>query len=64
MRGETTPAIACQNLWQVFGTGAETALTDALARSGQDALRAAELLRKDGFIPAVQDASFEVREGE
>ncbi len=64
MTGADTPAIACQNLWQVFGTGAEKALTDALARSGQDAERAAELLRKDGFIPAVQDASFEVREGE
>ncbi|MFC3615190.1 glycine betaine/L-proline ABC transporter ATP-binding protein [Lutimaribacter marinistellae] len=64
MSGDTTPAIACRNLWQVFGTGAEKALTDALARSGQNADEAAGALRRSGFIPAVQDASFEVREGE
>ena len=64
MTNAETPAIACQNLWQVFGVGAEKALTDALARSGQDADAAAEELRAVGFIPAVQDANFEVRDGE
>ncbi len=58
------PAIACQNLWQVFGPGAEQALADALARSGGDADAAAQDLGEGGFIPAVQDACFEVKEGE
>ena len=59
-----TPAIACQNLWQVFGPGADKALAEALARSGGDADAAAQELGEGGFIPAVQDASFEVKEGE
>jgi glycine betaine/proline transport system ATP-binding protein len=59
-----TPAISCRNVWQVFGPGAETALTDALARSGSDADAAAARLRGSGLIPAVQDASFDVKEGE
>jgi len=59
-----TPAISCQNVWQVFGTGAETALTEALARSGNDPDAAAQELRDKGLIPAVRDANFEVREGE
>ncbi|AAV94432.1 betaine/proline/choline family ABC transporter ATP-binding protein [Ruegeria pomeroyi] len=64
MTEATTPAITCQNLWQVFGPGANDALAEALARSGGDAEAAAAELRDKGLIPAVQDASFEVREGE
>lgn len=64
MTEATTPAITCQNLWQVFGPGANDALAEALARSGGDAEAAAAELRGKGLIPAVQDASFEVREGE
>ncbi|WP_170440742.1 betaine/proline/choline family ABC transporter ATP-binding protein [Ruegeria arenilitoris] len=64
MTDANTPAIACQSLWQVFGQGAEKALTDALSRSGNDAAKAAADLREQGFIPAVQDANFEVRDGE
>ncbi|MEX0316853.1 MAG: glycine betaine/L-proline ABC transporter ATP-binding protein [Ruegeria sp.] len=64
MTDANTPAIACQNLWQVFGPGADKALTDALARSGGDADQAAADLREQGFIPAVQDANFEVKDGE
>lgn len=64
MTDATTPAIACQDLWQVFGPGAEKALTDALARSGNDADAAAKILRDQGFVPAVQDANFDVKEGE
>ncbi|WP_170444865.1 betaine/proline/choline family ABC transporter ATP-binding protein [Ruegeria arenilitoris] len=64
MTDANTPAIACQSLWQVFGQGAEKALTDALSRSGNDADKAAADLRGQGFIPAVQDANFEVRDGE
>ncbi|WP_425043953.1 quaternary amine ABC transporter ATP-binding protein [Primorskyibacter sp. S87] len=59
-----SPAIACQNVWQVFGEGAEKALTDAIARSGNDPDAAARHLRESGLIPAVQDACFEVKEGE
>ena len=64
MTDATSPAIACQYLWQVFGAGAGKALTDALSRSGNDADGAAVELRENGFIPAVQDANFEVRVGE
>ncbi len=64
MTDVATPAIACQNLWQVFGQGADKALTDALSRSGNDADQAASALRDRGFIPAVQDANFEVKDGE
>ncbi|MCL6283145.1 betaine/proline/choline family ABC transporter ATP-binding protein [Ruegeria sp. 2012CJ41-6] len=64
MTEANTPAIACRKLWQVFGDGAEKALTDALARSGNDADKAADLLRDAGMIPAVQDANFEVHDGE
>ncbi|EEX08041.1 glycine betaine transport ATP-binding protein opuAA [Ruegeria lacuscaerulensis ITI-1157] len=64
MTDANTPAIACRNLWQVFGQGAEKALTDALARSGDDAEKAASELREHGFIPAVQNVNFDVRDGE
>ena len=58
-----TPAIAVEGLWQVFGTDAETRLKEAQGRTGS-APDAADALRDEGLIPAVQDASFEVREGE
>ncbi|MFV1875579.1 quaternary amine ABC transporter ATP-binding protein [Nioella sp.] len=58
-----TPAIAVEGLWQVFGNDAKTRLKDAQGRTSS-APDAAEALREDGLIPAVQDASFEVREGE
>ena len=51
-------------MWQVFGTGARAALTDALNSNDGDSDAAAADLRKAGFIPAVQDATFEVRSGE
>lgn len=58
-----TPAIAVEGLWQVFGKSAETRLKEAQGRAGS-APDAAEILRGEGLIPAVQDASFDVREGE
>ena len=64
MSGPNTPAISCRNVWQVFGTGAGDALRDALARSGGDSAAAAQELVQAGFIPAVQDATFEVADGE
>ena len=64
MSRATPPVIACQNVWQVFGPNAKAALADALARSGGDPQAAAGLLGAAGLIPAVQDATFEVGEGE
>ena len=58
-----TPAITVDGLWQVFGSDAETRLKNAQGRASS-APDAADLLRDEGLIPAVQDASFEVREGE
>lgn len=64
MSSNDTSAITCRNLWQVFGTDAQTALSGALSRSGNDPQSAARELREGGLIPAVQDASFEVGRGE
>jgi len=63
----STPAIACQNVWQVFGPDAQDAskaLAEALSQNDGNADAAAASLREKGFIPAVQDANFEVAEGE
>jgi glycine betaine/proline transport system ATP-binding protein len=57
-------AITCKGLWQVFGADAERNLQEALERSGGNARQAADDLRSRGLIPAVQDASFEVADGE
>ncbi|MGI3186061.1 quaternary amine ABC transporter ATP-binding protein [Nioella aestuarii] len=59
----STPAIAVEGLWQVFGSDAETRLKNAQGRTSS-APDAADALRDEGLIPAVQDASFEVKEGE
>ncbi|WP_071674102.1 quaternary amine ABC transporter ATP-binding protein [Nioella nitratireducens] len=59
----STPAISVDGLWQVFGTDAKARLKEALGRN-DTAPDAASDLRESGLIPAVQDASFEVREGE
>ncbi|WP_146344846.1 quaternary amine ABC transporter ATP-binding protein [Phaeobacter marinintestinus] len=64
MSDVNAPAIACRHVWQVFGEGADKALTAALDRSGQDADAASQHLRATGFIPAVQNATFDVAEGE
>lgn len=64
MPTDVEPAIACHRVWQVFGAMAESALTDALAESDGDADAAADILRGAGLIPAVQEASFQVAEGE
>jgi glycine betaine/proline transport system ATP-binding protein len=59
----STPAITCQNVWQVFGAHADSALKQALSET-QSAEEAAAALRAKGLTPAVQDATFEVKEGE
>ncbi|MFD3190131.1 glycine betaine/L-proline ABC transporter ATP-binding protein [Sedimentitalea sp. HM32M-2] len=64
MSDQSQPAISCHQVWQVFGAAAKSALTDALARTGGDADAAADRLRQAGLIPAVQEASFQVAEGE
>ena len=58
------PAISCRGVWQVFGQNPKPALADALSASGGDAAGAASLLREKGLIPAVQDATFDVKQGE
>lgn len=63
-RSSTPAAISCNGVWQVFGNNPEQKLKAALERSGGDARAAADDLRKGGLIPAVQEATFEVREGE
>ena len=61
----TSPAaISCNGVWQVFGPNAKQRLAQALKDSGGASERAAEQLRAEGLIPAVQDATFEVKEGE
>ncbi len=62
--GTDEPAISCRGVWQVFGPNAETKLADALASLGGDSDIAAQSLRDDGLIPAVQDAAFDVKHGE
>ena len=58
------PAISCNGVWQVFGPDARGKLAQALDQSGGAPDGAADILRQAGLIPAVQDASFSVREGE
>lgn len=57
-------AIACRGVWQVYGADAPEQLKRALAETGNDARAAAALLRERGLVPAVQDVTFDVREGE
>ena len=66
MNDTTTPpaAISCSGVWQVFGANAKLRLASALEQTGGVPSDAADLLRTQGLIPAVQDASFEVAEGE
>jgi glycine betaine/proline transport system ATP-binding protein len=61
--GTDTPAITCRNVWQVFGNNADSALKQALSTAQSPDAAAAEL-RARGLVPAVQDACFEVQEGE
>lgn len=61
--GSETPAITCQNVWQVFGNDADSALKEVQANHPSPDDAAGEL-RSKGLIPAVQNASFQVQEGE
>lgn len=63
MSSSETPAITCRNVWQVFGKNADSALQQALSTTQSPDEAAAEL-RASGLVPAVQDASFDVQEGE
>ena len=61
MRLQRSPA---KVFGRVFGADPEQRLAAAVERSGGVASDAADDLRSDGLIPAVQDANFEVAEGE
>lgn len=60
----SSPAISCKGVWQVYGFNARQELQRALLETGNDAVATARLLRQRGLVPAVQDVSFEVAEGE
>ena len=62
--GQDQPAISCRGVWQVFGANAQTKLAEALASAGGDSDAAAQTLGDQGLIPAVQDATFDVKQGE
>jgi glycine betaine/proline transport system ATP-binding protein len=61
---EASAAISCRNVWQVFGPDAEQKLAKALEEKSGAPAGAADLLRAQNLIPAVQDACFDVKEGE
>ncbi|WP_212744734.1 quaternary amine ABC transporter ATP-binding protein [Parasedimentitalea maritima] len=63
MSDKPQAAISCQNVWQVFGPNADSALAEALSVHSEPEAAAAAL-REKGLIAAVQDANFEVAEGE
>ncbi|MBO0132234.1 quaternary amine ABC transporter ATP-binding protein [Agrobacterium burrii] len=58
------PAISCKSVWQVYGANPEQELKKALSDAAGNADEAARLLRQRGHVPAVQDVTFDVREGE
>ena len=62
--GADQPAIRCRGVWQVFGANPKQKLAEALVSAGGDADVAAQSLRDQGMIPAVQDATFDVQKGE
>lgn len=60
----SAPAISCKGVWQVFGANPRRNLDLALKETGGDSDETARLLRQRGLIPAVQDITFDVQEGE
>ncbi len=61
----TTPAIACRDLWMVFGAHAKKRFDAVRARlpdASPDEI--AEILLAEDFVPAVRNVSFDVAEGE
>ncbi len=50
--------LVCRNVWKLFGAGSSAALAALGDKPGVEQLQAA------GLVPAVRDASLEVREGE
>lgn len=61
-KNSTAPAIAVEDLWQVFGENAAPALRDA--RGAGDDAAIAQTLKDKELIPAVRAANFEVKSGE
>ncbi|EJB04137.1 glycine betaine/L-proline transport ATP binding subunit [Rhizobium leguminosarum bv. trifolii WSM597] len=58
------PAISCKGVWQVYGANAGHELKRALADANGNSIEASRLLKERGLVPAVQDVSFDVHEGE
>ncbi len=64
MSDPDSTCITCRHVWQVFGTGAAKTLAEAQSRPGNSPETIAQALQAAGLIPAVQDVSFTVGEGE
>lgn len=61
------PAIACENVWQVFGVHARARLAEALAQNGgrdDQGADAARFLHEAGLVTAVRDATLSIAKGE
>lgn len=61
-KNSTAPAIAVEDLWQVFGENAASALRES--RGAGDDHDIAKTLKEKSLIPAVRAANFEVKSGE
>ncbi len=61
-KNSTAPAIAVEDLWQVFGENAASALRES--RGAGDDHDIATTLKEKSLIPAVRAANFEVKSGE
>ncbi len=61
-KNSTAPAIAVEDLWQVFGENAATALRESRGAGDDHAI--AKTLKEKSLIPAVRAANFEVKSGE
>jgi len=57
-------AISCANVWQVYGADVKQQLHLALTQSDNEPAATAQRLRESGLVPAVCDASFDVKAGE
>lgn len=57
-------AISCKGVWQVYGANAADELQLALSETGDNSRETAKRLRQRGLVPAVQDVTFDVAEGE
>src|SRR5215475_1752968 len=58
-----TISLSCRRLWKIYGPHEVKALRSAAAEAG-DAAVTIDRLRQGGYVPAVCDVAFDVRQGE